>query len=182
VKKSANEPATEYTTRPTAEEQLLEDREFGSLPVVKVPKVSHGAASERAAPFPSNRAGTRNQRMDVTSKPAYHVNDFDRNSDTIDVVVRTSNMASPVTKSMPNKKRQSRGGQNKGLKRNYNTNSGASNTTQPQRTRKPSNFHRQDSNNSNQTSRTAGGNPWTNRSNQSHNTTSPWGRRADPVH
>jgi hypothetical protein len=183
VKKSiVMEIPTEFTTRSSAEEQLLEEREFGSLPVVNVPKTPHLAANERAAPFPPNRPNTRYQRgVDVMTKPAFYINDFDRNSDTIDVIVRVANMAGPITKSMARKRPARSAANHKGPKRNYSNNSGASNTTQSQRPRKPSNFQNQGSNTSH-SPRSAGGNAWaTNRSNAAH-TASTWTRRADPVH
>ncbi|KAF2708791.1 hypothetical protein K504DRAFT_433312 [Pleomassaria siparia CBS 279.74] len=184
------------TSRQSAEGVLLEDREFGSLPTVKVAKVPHLAANEPPAGFPPNQPNRKYQRpLEITSKPALNILDIDYNADTIDLIVRLEHMRHAVTKSIA-KKRGGRKplGYNK-PKRNSMPNGGppgsGSGSGPNQRARKPSNYPNQGSNtNTNSTPpRSSASNAWTtnNRSTTQHNNTNNthWTRRttsAAPVH
>lgn len=166
-------------TRSSAEEILLEEREFGSLPVVKAPKVPHLAANEPPVGFPVNRLNSRFQRpLDVMTKPAFFIGDYDRNSDSIDVKIRLESMRETVTRSMAKKRENRRGPGHKGPKRNFTTNNAAPNANQNQRPRKPLNNPAQAST-LNSTPRPSGGNGWTGNRTPSHNNSS-WARRAAP--
>ncbi|KAF2265776.1 hypothetical protein CC78DRAFT_578945 [Lojkania enalia] len=179
-KSFADDDSNDIVTRVRAEEVLLEEREFGSLPIVKLSKVPHLAANEPPIGFPSSRPTSRHHRsLEITSKPALHMLDYD--ADCIDVVVRLTNMRDPITKSIPRKR--GRKGFGPKSKRNFTPTNGASGSGQNQRLRKSSSYQGQGPGlNSNNASRpSSGGNGWSNnRSAPSHNNS--WVRRAAPVH
>ncbi|KAF2019924.1 hypothetical protein BU24DRAFT_129549 [Aaosphaeria arxii CBS 175.79] len=181
----SDDNSSEKTSRTSAEAALLEEREFGSLPIVKPPKVPHLASHEPPAGFPPNgRPNSKFQRpMDITTKPILNILDYEQNAEGIEVKVRLGNMTSPVTKFVARKRgnssRKSSG--QKGPKRTTNASTNPSSSSQTQRARKPSNFQRENSN-SNNTSRSSGNSGWnSNRSTPPHSS-STWTRRAAPVH
>jgi hypothetical protein len=187
----AEDGSSEVITRVIAEGILLEDREFGSLPTVKLSKVPHLAANEPPAGFPSNRSNPRYQRpLDTRTKPTFNIHDIDYSANTIEIIVRTEHMRVAVTKSMVKK----HGGRkvlsyNNKPKRNNAPNSGPSGPGSGpspgpgpnQRPRKPSNHQGQGTN----TNPPRSSNGWTsnNRSTPPHNnsTNSHWTRRAAPA-
>jgi hypothetical protein len=157
---------------------LLEEREFGSLPVVKVPATSHIAAGEPAAGFPRN---IRQRPLDTTTRKIFNVVEQDRHSDTIDVIIRLNGMGTAVTKAMAKKREYRKGPGNRGPKRNFTLNGSVSNSNQNQRSRKPSNYQGQNPN-ANQPTRPSGGNAWNGNRNTPAYSSSTWARRTDPVH
>jgi hypothetical protein len=206
----AEDGSSEVITRVIAEGILLEDREFGSLPTVKLSKVPHLAANEPPAGFPSNRSSPRYQRpLEITSKSPFNVDDIDHSASAIDIIVRTEHMRVAVTKSMVKKygsrkslvynnsnNNNNNNNNNNKPKRNNAPNGGPSGPGSGpnlgvgpnQRPRKPSNYQSQGPNTN--PPRTSGGNGWTttNRSTPPHNnnntnttTNSPWTRRATPA-
>jgi hypothetical protein len=176
--------SSDVTSRNSAEGILLEEREFGSLPVVKVPKVPHLAAGEPAAPFPTSRPTRGASAMHPTTKPMLQVFEPHPNSETIDVSIRLNGMSEIVTKTMANKKRETRKGAGKGPKRNFTPNNGGTNPGQNQRSRKPSNYQGQGSNSNNPTNapRPSGGNAWANNRSGPAHTSSTWTRRQELAH
>lgn len=178
-----DDDSSEITTCASAEEVLLEDREFGSLPIVKPPKVSHLAANEPPVGFPPARPNSRFQRpLDVTTKPMY-ILDYDRNADGTDVKIWMRNMREVITKRISKKRdntRKSPG--HKGPRRDYTPTGGASSPSQSQRPRKSSGYQGGQGSKSNSSPRPSGGNGWgSNRSTPpQHNTNNTWARRAAP--
>ncbi|KAF2739043.1 hypothetical protein EJ04DRAFT_9095 [Polyplosphaeria fusca] len=172
--------SSDVVTRTCVEAILLEEREFGSLPIVRLSKVPHLAAHEPAAPSPISRSNSRFPRhVDTTTKSTLSMSDND--SENIDVVIRLPNMKEPITKSIPRKR--GRKGPGPKPRRNFTPTNGPSGSTQNPRSRKPSNYQSQGSNsNSNSNSNNAtrqsnGGSGWSN--NRSTTTqTNSWARRA----
>ncbi|ORY09658.1 hypothetical protein BCR34DRAFT_589136 [Clohesyomyces aquaticus] len=174
-------------TRVRAEEVLLEEREFGSLPEVRLSRAPHLAANEAPAGFPNTRPQSRfSPKMDVTTKPALNILDIDYNADTIDVVIRLSNMGEAITKTVPRKRGGRKGAGPKPKRNSFTPVGGAPSNTQPQRSaRKPSGYQAQtqgSNNNSSPRPSSGSSNAWnTNRSTPPHNN-STWTRRPAPVH
>ncbi|KAF1994806.1 hypothetical protein P154DRAFT_624469 [Amniculicola lignicola CBS 123094] len=133
----AVDSSREVTTCPSAEVVLLEEREFGSLPIVRLSKVPHLAAHEPAVGFPSTRPNSRFPRhMDITTKSSLYLLDDDRNAETIDVIIRLANMNQAITKAVPKKRGNRRGPSSNKPKRNFtptNSPSGPSQTQRPPR-------------------------------------------------
>lgn len=179
-----DDSSRDVITRVTPEEVLLEEREFGSLPVVKTPKVPHLAANEPTVGFPPVRSNSRFQRpLEIMTKTMFTSVEHDRNSDTIDVRIRLSNMRETKFRSMAKKRETRKSPGHKGPKRNTPQTNNQSNAGQNQRPRKPSNYQGQASgstSNSNSSSRPSGNSGW-NRSSPAHTSTT-WPRRAAPVH
>jgi hypothetical protein len=182
--------SSEVTTRLSAEEILLEEREFGSLPTVKVSKVPHLAANEPPVGFPRTTSRWQKPYLDTTTKPILHILDFDRNASTIDVKIRLANMREAIIKAVAKKAQHSKGPGHKGPKRNFSSNSGSSpSSSQSQRSsRKSSNYQggQASGSNSNSSPRPSGGSSWgssrsTPPQGSGHNS-STWTRRAAPVH
>lgn len=170
-------------TRISAEEALLEDREFGSLPTVKPPKVPHLAANEPAAGFPPTpRGNSRFQRpLDIFTRTMFD-GETHRHADNINISIWLKEKRGTFTKSIPWKRKGGKGPGPKS-KRPYTPN-GTSTNGRNERPRKPSNYQGQRSD-SNSSTRASSGNGWSNnRSTPPHNN-HPWGRRAPssaPVH
>ncbi|KAF2273004.1 uncharacterized protein EI97DRAFT_192399 [Westerdykella ornata] len=178
AKKTSDESLKDVTTRSSADNMMLEEREFGSLPVVKLPHMAHRAAGEAPVSSPTHRPNFRNPRApEVTTKPMYNGVEQDRNADTINVIILLPGMSSSITKTMPKKREQRRNAGPRGPKRtNYNSNNAGSSSGNGPRPRKPSSYQGQGSNTSNST-RPSGGNGWNGtRSGQT------WARRTDAVH
>lgn len=180
--------SSEVTSRAPADD-LLEDREFGSLPTVKLPKVPHLAANEAPAadPATSHQTSRQNSRYgrwpdsEMFTKPSYS-GEFEKHSDSIEVRVKVGNMQEAVGKSMPRRRKNGKGPGQPKPRRSFQSGSGGSSPTsgQSQRPRKPSNFPSQGNNSSN-SSRTPSSGPWSNnRSTPPHNN-QPWGRRSAPT-
>jgi hypothetical protein len=175
--------SNDITTRVCAEEALLEEREFGSLPVVKPPKVSYLAANEPSVGFPPSRPNSKFQKFDCSSKEAFDISDIEASADSIDIKVRLEHMRVAVTKSLARRRDHRKASGYKGPKRNFTPN-GVVTGPGNQRQRKPSNYQGPSANSST-SPRTSGGSGW-NRSTQSqhnnnHNNT--WARHAAaPVH
>lgn len=169
-----NDNSSDVTSRSGAED-LLEDREFGSLPTVKVPKTSHLAANEPPAGFPPNtRQHSRfGPKFYPTTKPPLLEDRPEKNETTIDVVIRIGKIQEAITKKMPIRRRGGRGSAQQKPRRNPTTGTDSASTSgQSSRSRKPSNHQTQGANAANP-SRGSTGNPWTNnRSTPAH--TNPW--------
>jgi hypothetical protein len=100
----AEDTSSEVTTRVPAEEVLLEDREFGSLPIVKTPKVPHLAANERPVGLNAMRPNSRwPKQLVTTTRPILTMLEFDRGADGIDVRIRFGNMREAITKTVTRK-------------------------------------------------------------------------------
>lgn len=170
----ASDDSSDVTSRSGAED-LLEDREFGSLPTVQLPKTSHLAANEPPAGFPPNsRQHSRfGPKFYPTTKPPLLEERPDKNDTTIDVIIRVGKIQEAITKKMPIRRRGGRGSTQQKPRRNPTT--GSDNTAssgQSSRSRKPSNHQTQGTNPAS-SSRGSTGNPWTNnRSTPAH--TNPW--------
>ncbi|KAL1591373.1 hypothetical protein SLS60_011986 [Paraconiothyrium brasiliense] len=181
-----NDSSSDITTRSGAED-LLEDREFGSLPTVKVPKTPHLAANEPPVGFPPNsrQQSKYGSKFYPTSKPTLQEDKPDKHDNTIDVVIRMGNIGEIVTKSMPIKRKGGRGyGQQKPRRNPTNGTGSAPSPGQNSRTRKPSNYQGQGTS-SNSSVRSPAGNAWSNnRSAPPH--ANPWTSKRQtpsaPVH
>ncbi|PSN62075.1 hypothetical protein BS50DRAFT_638655 [Corynespora cassiicola Philippines] len=194
----ANDGSSEVVTRTSAEGVLLEEREFGSLPIVRLSKVPHLAANEPPAGFPPvARPNSKLQRtpLEAMTKPNISFFDHDSRSDNMDVVIRFGSMREAVTRSMPIKRGN---GARKGSafnksRRNITPNGTPSGQAQGQgqgqgqnqnqnpRARKPSTYGQGSNTNTNRDSR---GNGWnSNRSTPPHNNSNnnTWARRAAPA-
>ncbi|PVH96028.1 hypothetical protein DM02DRAFT_131437 [Periconia macrospinosa] len=178
--------SSEVTSRVSAD-MLLEDREFGSLPTVILPKIPHLAANEPPAGFPSvgrqnSRQGSRYGRGldgEMFSKPSYN-GEFDKYSETIEVRVKFGSIQEAVVKSMPRRRKNGKGPAQQKNRRSFQGGSSPSTGGPNQRPRKPSNYQSQGSN-SNSSPRTSSGGAWSNnRSTPPHNN-QPWGRRTAPT-
>ncbi|KAF2682115.1 hypothetical protein K458DRAFT_72325 [Lentithecium fluviatile CBS 122367] len=184
----ANDGSRDVTTRVGAE-FLLEDREFGSLPTVRLSQVPHLAASEPPAAFPPTprqNSRYRQPAMEVQSIDAYEVRvpkQSEKDVDTFAIPIRLGNMSSTVTKSLSKKRSHGKGPGQAKSKRNFNNGANDSPANgQNQRPRKPSNYQGQGSN-SNGSPRPSPGNAWSNSRSTPQN--HPWSRRpasAAPVH
>ena len=87
-------------------EALFEDREFGSLPIVKLSKVSHLAANEPAASSPQDDSHVRSKRFEnpftIRRLEAF---DVEKLAQKIDVIIFIPNMRDAIIKSMPRRRR-----------------------------------------------------------------------------
>ncbi|KAF9739563.1 hypothetical protein PMIN04_010777 [Paraphaeosphaeria minitans] len=178
--------SSDVTTREGAED-LLEDREFGSLPTVKVPKTPHLAANEPPVGFPPSvrQHSKYGGKFYSTSKPTLQEDKPERHDNTIDVNIRMGNVREVVTKSMSIKRKGTRGySQQKPRRSPANGAGNASSVGQNPRTRKPANYQGQGAS-SNGPSQSPAGNAWSNnRSSPAH--TNPWTTKRQtpsaPVH
>ncbi|OCK77720.1 hypothetical protein K432DRAFT_113155 [Lepidopterella palustris CBS 459.81] len=128
-------------SRVTAEEALFEDREFGSLPVVNLPKVPHIAADEPSVLPPTTRPNSKYQRLvETVSKPELDISDVDPNAENVDVNIRLGNMAKTVQKTMSRRRNRKPSGYSK--KRSFPPRDGNSSSQSP-RPRKSSNYQAQ---------------------------------------
>ena len=84
---------------------LFEDREFGSLPTVRPPKVPHLSANEPAIPLPKDEVHIRLIRKEnpFTTK-RLDAFDFGTGNE-VDVVIRLAHMKAPIIKAMPKPRR-----------------------------------------------------------------------------
>lgn len=178
--------SSDVTTREGAED-LLEDREFGSLPTVKVPKNPHLAANEPPVGFPPNvrQHSKYGGKFYPTSKPTLQEDKPERHDNTIDVNIRMGNIREALTKSMPIKRKGARGYSQQKPRRSPTNGAGhTSSTGQNPRTRKPANYQGQGTS-SNSSSQSPAGNAWSNnRSSPAH--ANPWTTKRQtpsaPVH
>lgn len=88
-------------------EVLFEDREFGSLPTVRLSKVSHLAAKEPAVAAPTDDSTLiRFKRIENPfTQRRLESFDLERAAQKIDVVVRINNMSEAIIKPMPRSRR-----------------------------------------------------------------------------
>ncbi|KAJ4379735.1 hypothetical protein N0V86_004917 [Didymella sp. IMI 355093] len=117
---------------------LFEDREFGSLPTVRLPKVSHLTANEPPINLPkTDDVYTRMIRKEnpFTTK-RLDAFDFGAGPE-VEVIVRLAQMRSPITKTMPKPRRFRGNGTSSKPKRN-GTPTGPQNVGAKDRPRKPS--------------------------------------------
>jgi hypothetical protein len=124
VKKDVTSDTTSESVSRKGTEALFEDREFGSLPTVNVPKVPHLTANEPAATMPKDEPHGRFKRENPFTIRRLEAFDADRLSDKIDVVIRLSNMNQAITRYMPKRRRH-----NKPNKRNITPNGFAAGNT-----------------------------------------------------
>lgn len=106
----ANNRGREAVTR-KGTEVLFEDREFGSLPTVRLSKVPHLAAKETVVNPPvDDHQLVRFKKMEnpFTTR-RLEAFDIEKGVQKIDVVIRLSNMSASITKSMPRGRRGAKG-------------------------------------------------------------------------
>jgi hypothetical protein len=184
-KAPANDRTPDVTTRVGAE-YLLEDREFGSLPTVRLSKLPHLAADEPPAAFPPTprqNSRYRQPRMDVQSVVPFEVRGAYRQTEqdviTFNIPIKLGKMRSTVTKPLTKNRNDKRGsGHTKPKRNNYSGTTDSPTNGQNQRPRRPSNYQGQGST-TNSSPRTPTASAWsTNRS--SSNTNLAWGRRPAP--
>ncbi|KAI4961358.1 hypothetical protein J4E86_000386 [Alternaria arbusti] len=88
-------------------EALFEDREFGSLPTVKLSKVPHLAANQPPKAAPRDEQHPRHKKLEnpftIRRLEAFDIEKTTQNRLKFDVVVRLANMREPVTKSVQRK-------------------------------------------------------------------------------
>jgi hypothetical protein len=170
-------------------EVLFEDREFGSLPTVKLSKVSHLAANKPIAktPLADDPVLVRFKKIENPfTQRRLEAFDHERAAQRIDVVIRIMNMRDGITKSMPRRRGPKMSSQHNKPKRNSIAPGGAAASNSKDRPRKPSQQGQNERPNS--SSRTSQPNAWNN-SNRSTPGSTPahqattWARRAAaPVH
>ncbi|KAF2204685.1 hypothetical protein GQ43DRAFT_136652 [Delitschia confertaspora ATCC 74209] len=182
-KAPVDDSSNNVTSRDSAEQTLLEEREFGSLPTIKLPQVPHLAANEPSSIGISKvRPHLRVDRnLKVVSRQEFNMDD-NNNADTIAVVIKLANMADAVTKSVP-KPRGSRRAPGGKPKRNYSSGGAPPNASQNPRSRKPSNYQGQSASSQSSPRPSTGSGSWS--SNNNSRSTPPhsaWSRRAAPVH
>jgi hypothetical protein len=102
----ADDRGTGAVTRSGAE-PLFEDREFGSLPTVKLSKVAHLAANQPPKAAPRDEQHPRHKKFEnpftIRRLEAFDIEKIAQNKTKFDVVVRLANMREPVTKSVQRK-------------------------------------------------------------------------------
>ena len=184
----ANDRGSDAITR-KGTEVLFEDREFGSLPTVKLSKASHLAANEPAVASPGDDPVLiRFKKIENPfTQRRLEAFDHERTAQRIDVLIRISSMRETVTRSMPRGRRPPKANSQYGKpKRNGNPPNGSSTGGPKDRLRKPSGQGQTDR--PNNTTRPSNSNAWTN-NNRSTSGSSPahqattWARRAAaPVH
>jgi hypothetical protein len=164
----------------TAEEALLEDREFGSLPTINLPKKPHLAANELSVPSPSARPNSKFQRLvEAVSAMPFPMTPVDG-----EVNIRLPGVKETITKTMPKPRARKMAPYNNSnsKKRNFNPREGNINSPNP-RSRKPSsNYQAQAGPSQNATPRpSTSGTGWNNnnaRTNPQQN--NAWNKRAAP--
>ncbi|KAJ4368097.1 hypothetical protein N0V83_006452 [Neocucurbitaria cava] len=177
----ADDRGKEAITRKGAE-ALFEDREFGSLPTVRLSKTPHLAANEPAVSPPKDDPHPRFKRLENPfTIRRLEVFDIERLAQKIDVVIHIPNMREAVIRSMPRKRRNAKvNGQSK--PKQNNTPNGYTSSGPKDRPRKPSQQAQGDR--SNNSSRPSASHAW----GSNNRSTSPpqpttWARRAAaPVH
>jgi hypothetical protein len=170
-------------------EVLFEDREFGSLPTVKLSKVSHLAANEPVVTPPAeDLVLARFKRIENPfTQRRLESFDLERAAQKIDVVIRIANMDESITKSMPRGRRGLKASsQYNKPKRTSNVTSGSPSGSTKDRPRKPSQQSQNDR--PSNSTRPSATNAWSS-SNRSTPSSTPahqattWARRAAaPVH
>ncbi|KAH9874429.1 hypothetical protein IAQ61_003618 [Plenodomus lingam] len=160
-------------------EALFEDREFGSLPTVKLPKTAHLAAAEPAVSAPKDDLPPRFKKQEnpftIRRLEAF---DLDKSAQKVDVPVHLPGMHQPITKSMPRRRRGPKTGGQFKPKQTGGPNGSAANGSK-ERPRKPSG----QADRPGSSSRSAPTNTWSNngRSNPAPQQTT-WARRAAAAH
>lgn len=105
TKSFTNDGGKDAVTRKDAE-ALFEDREFGSLPTVKLSKVPHIAADKPAASVPKDEMHPRFNKFEnpftIRRLEAF---DFEKQAQKVDVVVYLPRMREAIIRSMPRKRR-----------------------------------------------------------------------------
>lgn len=170
----------DVVSKVTAEEALLEDREFGSLPTINLPKKPHLAANDLSVPPPSSRPNSKFQRLvEAVSATPFPMTPVDG-----EVNIRLPGAKETITKTMPKPRARKttlyNNSNNK--KRNFNPREGNINSPSP-RSRKPSsNYQVQAGPSQNATPRpSTSGTGWNNnnaRTNPQQN--NAWNKRAAP--
>jgi hypothetical protein len=169
-------------------EVLFEDREFGSLPTVKLSKVSHLAANEPIVSPPTDDSVLiRFKKIENPfTQRRLETFDLERAAQKVDVVIRISTMRQGIVKYMPRARRgQKTNSQYNKPKRNSNGPNGSPSGNSKERPRKPS---QQSQNDRPSSSARPSMNAWSN-SNRSTPSSTPahqattWARRAAaPAH
>ncbi|KAF1919617.1 hypothetical protein BDU57DRAFT_536577 [Ampelomyces quisqualis] len=184
----ANDRGRDALTR-KGTEVLFEDREFGSLPTVKLSKVSHRAANEPVAkaPLVDDPVLVRFRKIENPfTQRRLEAFDHERSAQRIEVVIRITNMRDGITKSMPRRRGPRMSNQHNKQKRNSTVPSGATPTGSKDRPRKPSQQGQTDRPSS--SSHPTPTNAWFNNNRSTPGTTpahqaTTWARRAAaPVH
>ncbi|KAJ5030067.1 hypothetical protein PSV09DRAFT_2379419 [Bipolaris maydis] len=102
----SNDRGSEVITRKGAE-ALFEDREFGSLPTVKLSKVSHLAADQPPKAAPKDEQHPKFKKFEnpftIRRLEAFDIEKTAQYKGKFDVVIRIANMREPVTKSVQRK-------------------------------------------------------------------------------
>ncbi|KAF1846794.1 uncharacterized protein K460DRAFT_283499 [Cucurbitaria berberidis CBS 394.84] len=177
----ADDRGREVITR-KGTEALFEDREFGSLPTVRLSKAPHLAANDPAVNPPKDDPFPRFKRFENPfTIRRLEVFDIERLAQKIDIVIHIPNMRNAITMSMPRKRRGPK--TNSQFKPKQNITSNGYPTGGPKdRPRKPS--QQGQGEHSNNSPRPSAPNAWgsSNRSTPSQPPTT-WARRAAaPVH
>jgi hypothetical protein len=169
-------------------EVLFEDREFGSLPTVKLSKVSHLAANEPiVSPPMDDSVLIRFKKIENPfTQRRLETFDLERAAQKVDVVIRISTMRQGIVKSMPRARRGPKpNSQYNKPKRNSSGPNGSPSGNPKERPRKPS---QQSQNDRPSSSARPSTNAWSN-SNRSTPSSTPahqattWARRAAaPAH
>lgn len=166
----ANDRGKEVITRKGAE-ALFEDREFGSLPTVKLSKVPHLAANQPVKAAPKEDQYPKYKKFEnpftIRRLEAFDIEKTAQNKGKFDVVIRIANMREPVTKSVQRKHYGSK--LNRQVKpKAAGSPSAAFPNGAKDRPRKPSQQGQADrsySSNSNSTTHPSGAKSWTSNSN-----------------
>ncbi|KAL5117931.1 hypothetical protein ACEQ8H_004250 [Pleosporales sp. CAS-2024a] len=179
----ANDHGTGVTTRKDTE-SLFEDREFGSLPTVKLSKVSHMAANEPAVQPPTDDSTLiRFKKIENPfTQRRLETFDLERAAQKIDVIIRISSMRKGIVKSMPRARRGPKlNSQYNKMKRPSNALNGNSTSNLKDRSRKPSQTGQPDRSNS--STQSSASNAWNNNNRSTPSATNAhqattWARRA----
>ncbi|KAH7398142.1 hypothetical protein BKA66DRAFT_591990 [Pyrenochaeta sp. MPI-SDFR-AT-0127] len=181
MKAFSNDRSKDVITRKGAE-ALFEDREFGSLPTVRLSKTPHLAADKPAVSPPKDEPHPRFKRFEnpftIRRLEAF---DIEKLAQKIEVVIHIPNMRGTIIKSMPRRRRGPKSNGTSKPKQN-STLPGAPVGGSKDRPRKPSQQNLGDRSNS--SPRPSATNAWSssNRSTQAQQQ-STWARRAAaPVH
>ncbi|KAH4400453.1 hypothetical protein HBI24_080700 [Parastagonospora nodorum] len=167
-------------------EVLFEDREFGSLPTVKLSKVSHLAANEPVVQPPNDDSVLiRFKKIENPfTQRRLETFDLERAAQKVDVVIRISTMRQGIVKAMPRARRGPKTSiQYNKPKRNSNVPNGSPSSNPKDRSRKPSQQSQNDRPSS--SARPSTTNAWTNNNRSTPGSTpaTTWARRAAaPVH
>jgi hypothetical protein len=165
-------------------EPLFEDREFGSLPTVKLSKVPHLAANQPAKAAPKDEQHPKYKKFEnpftIRRLEAFDIEKTTQNKGKFDVIIRLPNMGDAVTKSVQRKHYGPKLNRQFKPKQTGTPNTTPAGTTKD-RPRKPS--HQGQADRSNNAARSTAPNAWSSntRSSPAHQATT-WARRvAAPV-